>query len=58
MDEVFGMQSAADVGMFSQTLMLAMTAHGVIVRQGTLRNYPDLVRETFGIEPETKILLA
>ena len=29
MDEVFGMQSAADVGMFSQTLMLAMTAHGV-----------------------------
>ena len=57
MDEVFGMQSAADVGMFSQTLMLAMTAHGVSsCAQGTLRNYPDLVRETFGIEPETKIL--
>ena len=57
MDEVFGMQSAADVGMFSQTLMLAMTAHGVSsCAQGTLRNYPDLVREIFAMEPETKIL--
>lgn len=55
--EKFGMQSAADVGMYAQTLMLAMTAHGVAsCAQGTLRNYPDFVREEFGIEPEIKIL--
>ncbi len=55
--EAFGMQSAADVGMFAQTLMLAMTAHGVSsCAQGTLRNYPDYVREEFGIDPEIKIL--
>ena len=55
--EIFGMQSACDVGMFAQTLMLAMTAHGVAsCAQGTLRNYPDFVREEFGIEPEIKIL--
>ncbi len=57
MHEAFGMQSAADVGMYSQTLMLAMTAHGVSsCAQGTLRNYPDFVREEFGLPPEIKIL--
>lgn len=57
MHEVFGMQSACDVGMYAQTLMLAMTAHGVSsCAQGTLRNYPDFVRDVFGIEPEIKIL--
>ena len=55
--ESFGMQSAADVGMFAQTLMLAMTAHGIAsCAQGTLRNYPDFVREEFQLEPEIKIL--
>jgi len=57
MHEVFGAQSAADVGMFAQTLMLAMTAHGIAsCAQGTLRNYPDLVRETFKLEPQIKVL--
>lgn len=57
MHEIFGTQSAADVGMFAQTLMLAMHAHGIAsCPQGTLRNYPDFVRETFGLEPEIKIL--
>jgi len=57
MDEKFGIQSAADVGMFSQTLMLAMTTHGVAsCAQGSLRNYPDFVREVFGMPPELKIL--
>ena len=57
MDEVFGTQTAADVGMFSQTLMLAMTAYGVAsCAQGTLRNYPDLVRETFSLPDEMKVL--
>ncbi|MEM9623331.1 MAG: nitroreductase family protein, partial [Pseudomonadota bacterium] len=57
MHSLFGTQSAADVGMFAQTLMLAMTAHGVAsCAQGTLRNYPDLVRETFNLDPEIKVL--
>ena len=57
MHDVFGAQSACDVGMYAQTLMLAMTSHGVAsCAQGTLRNYPDLVREVFGLEPEIKIL--
>ncbi len=57
MHEVFGTQSACDVGMFAQTLMLAMTAYGISsCPQGTLRNYPDFVREVFDLEPEIKIL--
>lgn len=57
MHDIFGPQSASDVGMYAQTLMLAMTAHGVAsCAQGTLRNYPDFVRKTFGLEPDIKIL--
>lgn len=57
MDETFGVQSAADVGMYAQTLMLAMTAHGLAsCAQGTLRNYPDMVRREFGLAPELKVL--
>ncbi len=57
MHEIFGTQTACDVGMFAQTLMLAMTTHGVAsCPQGTLRNYPDFVREVFGLPPEVKIL--
>ena len=57
MHEVFGPQTACDVGMFAQTLMLAMSTYGISsCPQGTLRNYPDYVREYFGLEPEIKIL--
>lgn len=57
MDEVFGVQSACDVGMYAQTLMLAMAAHGVgSCAQGTMRDYPDLVREAFGLSDSTKVL--
>jgi hypothetical protein len=57
MHEQFGTQSACDVGMFAQTLMLAMTANGIAsCAQGSLRNYPDFVRETFNLEPEIKVL--
>jgi nitroreductase len=57
MHGIFGTQTASDVGMFAQTLMLAMHAHGIAsCPQGTLRDYPDLVRETFGLDPEIKIL--
>lgn len=57
MHELFSAQTACDVGMYAQTLMLAMTAHGIACcPQGTLRNYPDYVRDVFGLEPEIKIL--
>ena len=57
MHEVFGTQTASDVGMFAQTLMLSMHTHGIACcPQGTLRDYPDLVRSAFGLEPEIKIL--
>ena len=57
MHELFGTQTACDVGMYAQTLMLAMSAYGIAsCPQGTLRNYPDYVREVFGLEPEIKIL--
>ena len=57
MHEQFSMNSAADVGMYAQTLMLSMTAHGLAsCAQGTMGHYPDLVRETFGIDEEFKIL--
>ena len=55
--EAFGVQSACDVGMYTQTLMLAMTANGLAsCAQGTMRNYPDVVREAFDLPPEMKVL--
>jgi nitroreductase len=57
MNENFGVQSAADVGMYAQTLMLAMTAYGLAsCAQGTMRHYPELVRDTFNLGPEIKVL--
>ena len=57
MDEVFGIGSAWDVGMYAQTLMLAMTANGLAsCAQGTMAHHPDLVREAFGLGDEVKVL--
>lgn len=56
-DDVFGAQSIADVGMYAQTLMLTMTVNGIAsCAQGSLRDYPDLVREVFGLSPDLKVL--
>jgi len=56
-DDVFGRHTVADVGMYAQTLMLAMSVNGIAsCAQGSLRDYPDLVRETFGLAPEVKVL--
>ncbi|MFE3178719.1 nitroreductase [Amycolatopsis sp. NPDC059090] len=42
---------AADVGMYGQTLLLAMQAHGVSsCPQGLLSFYADTVRETLGLD--------
>jgi|TARA_B110000263_G_C15257075_1_gene487002 nitroreductase len=57
MNPSFGTTVALDVGMYAQTLMLAMVAFGLnSCPMGTMRSYPDLVREAFAIKDETKIL--
>jgi nitroreductase len=57
MNPDFGATVALDVGMYAQTLMLTMVAHGLAsCPMGTMRNYPDLVRDAFDIQDETKIL--
>ena len=57
MHEAFGMASAADVGMYAQTLMLALTAHGLAsCAQGTMAHHPGLIREKFNLDPEIKVL--
>jgi nitroreductase len=57
MNPNFGTTVAIDVGMWAQTLMLTMVAYGLhSCPMGTMRNYPDLVREVFDIQDGTKIL--
>ncbi len=57
MDPDFGTTVAVDVGMWAQTLMLTMVAFGLhSCPMGTMRNYPDLVREAFDITDGTRIL--
>lgn len=53
----FGTTVAIDVGMYAQNLMLAMVAHGLhSCPMGTMRQYPDLVRDAFEIQDDTRIL--
>jgi nitroreductase len=57
MTDGFGAREAADVGMWAQTLMLALAAHGVgSCAQGALSLYPDLVRERLGLSDDQKLL--
>ncbi len=57
MNPNFGTTVALDVGMYAQTLMLTMVAFGLhSCPMGTMRDYPDLVREAFDIQDGTKIL--
>jgi nitroreductase len=57
MDKAFGTTVAIDVGMYAQNLMLALVAHGLhSCPMGTMRNYPDMVREAFELGEETRIL--
>jgi hypothetical protein len=51
MDRSFGATIAVDVGIYAQTLMLAMTAQGISsCAMGSLRSHPDLVRDAFELE--------
>jgi nitroreductase len=55
--EPFGLREAADLGMYAQTLMLAMTAHGLgSCPQTALGFQADYVREQLGIESSNKLL--
>lgn len=57
MDGAFGETVAIDVGMYMMTLMLAMTSRGIgCCAQGSMRYYPDVVREEFGAPENVKIL--
>ena len=57
MHKSFGLQVALDVGAYLQTLMLLMTAYGIAsCPQGSLRNYPDVVRELFDVPDDIGIL--
>ncbi|MFG2222681.1 nitroreductase [Streptomyces sp. NPDC048644] len=49
---------AADIGMYSQTLLLALTAYGIAsCPQGLLSFYADTVRSSLGVAEDRKLLL-
>ncbi|MEE4143265.1 MAG: nitroreductase [Halieaceae bacterium] len=55
--EPFGPREAGDLGMYAQTLMLAMTAHGLgSCPQTALSFEADVVRELLQIDPSNKLL--
>ncbi len=58
MNKQFKEPVALDLGIYLQTLMLAMTANGIACcPQGSMRSYPDIVRREFDISPEIGILV-
>jgi nitroreductase len=53
----FDTREMADVGMYAQTLMLAMTAHGIAsCAQGALSTYPHLIRDHLGLSEDHRLL--
>jgi len=57
MDPKFGTTVALDVGMYAENLMLALVAYGLhSCPMGSMRNYPDLIRNAFDVQDGTKIL--
>ena len=55
--EPFGLREACDMGMFAQTLMLAMTAHGLgSCPQTSLSFQVDYVREQLGVDAANKLV--
>lgn len=56
---VFGdsVRAAGDVGMYAQTLLLSLTAHGLGgIPQTMLGFYAETIREELGIDPSLKML--
>jgi nitroreductase len=57
MPEPFDTREATDLGMYAQTLMLALTARGIAsCAQGALGLFPDIVREQLEIPGSYKLL--
>ncbi|MFM7785620.1 MAG: nitroreductase [Gammaproteobacteria bacterium] len=57
MPEWCGIREAADVGMYSQTLMLALSAHGLAsCPQTALSMGADLVRSELGVDASQKLI--
>ena len=57
MPEPFDTREAVDIGMYAQTLMLALTARGIAsCAQGALGLFPDIIREQLGIPANYKLL--
>jgi nitroreductase len=52
-----GIREAADVGMYAQTLMLALSAHGLASCPQTALSFAaDMVREELGVDASHKLL--
>lgn len=52
-----GVRVASDVGMYAQTFLLSLAAHGLAgVPQTYLGFYADTVREVLGVDPSLKML--
>ncbi len=57
MHHPFDTREATDIGMYAQTLMLAMTARGVAsCAQGALGLYPDIVRQHLCVGADQRLL--
>ncbi len=58
MERDFGVTVGLDVGMYVQSLLLSMSAYGLgACAQGSMRYYPDDVREVLRIPSSTAIVL-
>ena len=57
MPEPFDTREATDIGMYAQTLMLALAARGIAsCAQGALGLFPDIVREQLGVAANYRLL--
>ncbi len=56
--EPFGLREAADLGGYTQTLMLAMASRGIAsCAQGALSLYPDMIRAHLGLAEGPKLIM-
>lgn len=57
MHDDFEEREAVDLGIYLQTLMLAMTSRGIAsCAQGALSLYPTIIREHLGLDPSNRII--
>lgn len=57
LQQPFDTREATDLGMYAQTLMLAMTARGIAsCAQGALGLFPDIVRRHLGVDADQRLL--